>query len=358
MTDLRQCSREFLTVFIDLYKSFPCLWLVKSKSYSERDKKGKAYEALVQKYKEVDIAANREKITNKIISLRSVYQEELAEVRKSIRSGAGKDDVYKPSLWYFDLFAFLSDQETPRESTNTMDSKTTASTEEIEEEVIIHIFLQHLCSQNSSRKKKLRPEDEKTDEVMTFAEMESLSRNSRVVGDSQNNIAFVSGCYGWHENIPLQTAQQNIPPHIVQQQHTSTQHIQDQNITPHLVQQYDNPQSVHTQGFVQSFAFTVKDVASHVDRQFCGLRGDGTQRRKTEGEREHLCLHSLFNLHRLAGAIGKRKKNYFRSGAGDDNVYKTSLLYFDLFGFLSDQEIAKKTMNTTDDESAALTEET
>ena len=61
MADLRQCSREFLTEFIALYESFPCIWSVKSKDYSDRDKKGKAYESLVEKFKEIDENANREK---------------------------------------------------------------------------------------------------------------------------------------------------------------------------------------------------------------------------------------------------------------------------------------------------------
>ncbi|PSN42036.1 hypothetical protein C0J52_12277 [Blattella germanica] len=121
MADLRQCSREFLTDFISHYESFPCLWRVKSKEYSDRDKKGEAYERLVEKFKEIDVNASRETVVKKINSLRSVYRKELAKVNKSIRSGAGEDEIYKPSLWYFDLLHFLNDQETPRPSRNTMD---------------------------------------------------------------------------------------------------------------------------------------------------------------------------------------------------------------------------------------------
>ncbi|KAG8319797.1 hypothetical protein J6590_083776 [Homalodisca vitripennis] len=44
MADLRQCSREFLTDFIALYESFPCIWRVKSKEYSDRDKKAEENE--------------------------------------------------------------------------------------------------------------------------------------------------------------------------------------------------------------------------------------------------------------------------------------------------------------------------
>ncbi|XP_039281968.1 uncharacterized protein LOC120350884 isoform X2 [Nilaparvata lugens] len=108
MADLRQCSREFLTDFISLYESFPCIWRVKSKEYSDRDKKGEAYERLVEKFKEIDVKACRETVVKKNNSLRSVYRKELAKVNKSIRSGAGEDEIYKPSLWYFDLLHFGS----------------------------------------------------------------------------------------------------------------------------------------------------------------------------------------------------------------------------------------------------------
>lgn len=40
-----------------------------------------------------------------------------------MRSGAGSDEVYKPSLWYFDLLAFLSDaDQEPRKSVSNLDN--------------------------------------------------------------------------------------------------------------------------------------------------------------------------------------------------------------------------------------------
>lgn len=135
MADLRQCSREFLAEFIALYESFPCIWRVKSKEYSDRDKKRQAYEILVDKFKEIDANANRETVIKKINSMRSVYRKELAKVNQSHRSGAGEYDIYKPSLWYFDLLHFLNDQETPRKSTNTMDEDEASTVNEALEQV-------------------------------------------------------------------------------------------------------------------------------------------------------------------------------------------------------------------------------
>lgn len=67
--------------------------------------------------------------------MRSVYRKELAKVNASTRSGAGEEEIFKPSLWYFDLLHFLSDQETPRHSTNTMDETEESAVDEPPEQV-------------------------------------------------------------------------------------------------------------------------------------------------------------------------------------------------------------------------------
>ena len=76
MADIRNCSREFLTKFIQLYQSFSSLWWIKSKEYCDRDEKAKAYEQLVGKYREIDAEANREMVVKKINSIRSVYRKD------------------------------------------------------------------------------------------------------------------------------------------------------------------------------------------------------------------------------------------------------------------------------------------
>ena len=120
MTDLRQISRKFLLEFIELYCSFPCVWKIKSREYSDRIKKDKAYEQLLTKLKEVDADATKEAVKKKIDSLRAGYRRELKKVNISKRSGAGSDDVYIPNLWYFDDLSFLSDQEIARPSVSNL----------------------------------------------------------------------------------------------------------------------------------------------------------------------------------------------------------------------------------------------
>jgi hypothetical protein len=65
--------------------------------------------------------ATKDTVAKKINSFRSVFRKELLKVMKIARSGAGADDLYKHSLWYYDLLSFLNDQETPSESISNIE---------------------------------------------------------------------------------------------------------------------------------------------------------------------------------------------------------------------------------------------
>ncbi|KAJ9596589.1 hypothetical protein L9F63_012381, partial [Diploptera punctata] len=118
MSDVRQASREFLSEFIEMYRS---LWQVKSKDYSDRNKRDLAYVELIAKYKEIDPSAERDTVMKKINSFRTVFKKEMTKVNKSQKSGAGTDEVYKPKLWYFDLLQYLTGVEPSRRLRSTLD---------------------------------------------------------------------------------------------------------------------------------------------------------------------------------------------------------------------------------------------
>ncbi|CAH0562766.1 unnamed protein product [Brassicogethes aeneus] len=121
MADIRHMNKDFLTEFIELYRSLPCLWKVKSKEYSDRTKKDKAYEAMVAKLQEIDANANRETVKKKIDSMRGCFRKEMKKMKQSTKSGAGSEDICKPRLWYYNLLLFLYDQEKPREAVSNLD---------------------------------------------------------------------------------------------------------------------------------------------------------------------------------------------------------------------------------------------
>ena len=48
----RDAERQFILEVLDIYKSLPVLWKIKSNDYSNRMKKDLAYEQLLEKYRE------------------------------------------------------------------------------------------------------------------------------------------------------------------------------------------------------------------------------------------------------------------------------------------------------------------
>ncbi|CAJ0955474.1 unnamed protein product [Ranitomeya imitator] len=104
-------EQDCVRALIEMYRSLPCLWKIKSADYSNRYKKKDAYEKLVAIYKEHHPT---ETVDEHIVRSPHSLQKELNKVEKSLKSGAGTDDVYVPKLWYYDLLAFTRDQEIPR----------------------------------------------------------------------------------------------------------------------------------------------------------------------------------------------------------------------------------------------------
>ncbi|XP_074027710.1 uncharacterized protein [Leptinotarsa decemlineata] len=120
-SDLRHFSKAFMTAFIELYKSFPCLWKTKSRDYKDRNKKDSAYMVLLKKLQEIEPNATKKTVKAKINSIRGSFRREMKKIEKSKRSGTGADDVYVTHLWYYDLLLFTNDQEMPRESVSNLD---------------------------------------------------------------------------------------------------------------------------------------------------------------------------------------------------------------------------------------------
>lgn len=92
------------------------MWKIQSKEYSDREAKAAAYSVLIEKLKQKDASANRERVTKKINAIRSSFRKEVKKVAASRRSGAAADDIYQPRLWYYNLLLFLQDQEVGRDS--------------------------------------------------------------------------------------------------------------------------------------------------------------------------------------------------------------------------------------------------
>ncbi|XP_054707578.1 uncharacterized protein LOC129217322 [Uloborus diversus] len=105
-------ERQIIQEFIDIYRSEPSLWKVRSAHYNNKTVKNLAYRRMMAKLRELYPAADIEMVKKKINALRTNYRKELRKVeaskQRNIQTGA---PVYVPSLWYYDLFHFIADQE-------------------------------------------------------------------------------------------------------------------------------------------------------------------------------------------------------------------------------------------------------
>lgn len=115
-----ESNHAFWEEFIGMYRSYPCLWDVKSKSYMDRNLKNLAMETLIEKCKEVNPSANKDYVAKKIHNMRCSFRRELKKIKNSKPTGTQTDDVYIPTLWYFDLLSFITDTEVPRKGTENI----------------------------------------------------------------------------------------------------------------------------------------------------------------------------------------------------------------------------------------------
>ena len=114
-------GKAFWLEFIELYRGQPSLWKIKSADYFDRRKKAASYDILVSKSQQKYSSATKDTVTKKINSMRSAFRREYKKVINSHRSSTSSEDLYHPTLWYFQSLMFLKDQETPRESVNNID---------------------------------------------------------------------------------------------------------------------------------------------------------------------------------------------------------------------------------------------
>lgn len=113
-------SEEWHMLF-ECYKDLPELWQIKSDAYKNRDKRNKAWSQMLRLYQCIVPNATLESLKNRMNNIKTCYRRELKKIRQSEKSGAGADEVYVPTLWYFYHLDFLKDQEEPVMGTSSME---------------------------------------------------------------------------------------------------------------------------------------------------------------------------------------------------------------------------------------------
>lgn len=99
----KESEKRFIREFLQLYRSLPALWLVKSAMYKDKKKKNASYKILLAKYRERYSDATKDDIRKKINSLRSNFRKETRKFEKIQAEG----EEYVPTLWYYNDLLFL-----------------------------------------------------------------------------------------------------------------------------------------------------------------------------------------------------------------------------------------------------------
>lgn len=101
MTD-RWTSEQNLK-FMELYKDQTNLWNCLDPNYRNRDLRKASLEHI-----RVELGlTDTNEVTKKIKNLRSTYNQEILKIEKSKKSGSGTDEVYKPSIKWFDSMDYI-----------------------------------------------------------------------------------------------------------------------------------------------------------------------------------------------------------------------------------------------------------
>lgn len=97
---------QFWKDFIKIYEESPALWDPRSMAYKKPYLKREAYTKLRDKLREIDPNVQIDYVKRRINGLRSCYRRELRRIQDSKRKG---DNLYRPTLFYFNEMNFLDD---------------------------------------------------------------------------------------------------------------------------------------------------------------------------------------------------------------------------------------------------------
>ncbi|XP_061723533.1 uncharacterized protein LOC133529751 [Cydia pomonella] len=88
--------------FVESYIEARLLWDPKHENRNNKGLRAEAYEKLLEEYNKIYENASLADMKNKLANMRTTFHRERRKVLDSIQNG--NEFIYKPTLWYFDLF--------------------------------------------------------------------------------------------------------------------------------------------------------------------------------------------------------------------------------------------------------------
>ncbi|XP_031347596.1 uncharacterized protein LOC116173955 [Photinus pyralis] len=94
----------------------PCLYVVKDKNYHNKHVRNAALLTILNNIKPIRPVTSEADVQKKFHGLRTTYANERRKHLASIHSGMAENEVYHPSLWYYEKMDFLDDHLVVRKS--------------------------------------------------------------------------------------------------------------------------------------------------------------------------------------------------------------------------------------------------
>lgn len=101
-------SNRLTAKLIECYENYPCLFDTTSNLYKNKHARKDAIFKICECMKKSDAETiTIEDVKKKITNIRSQFTHEHNKVKESKRSGAGTEDLYEPTVWWYEKLLFL-----------------------------------------------------------------------------------------------------------------------------------------------------------------------------------------------------------------------------------------------------------
>ncbi|KAJ8976164.1 hypothetical protein NQ317_002052 [Molorchus minor] len=121
-------QEHFIRALLTAYKEHSILWDKNHPQYRNRTERSKALQELIEISRRYTPEADEDFVKVKVDSLRSTFRREWRKVCLSKTKATESEDVYKPTLWYYNLLLFTVGGESEENNEKCDDSVDTPKT--------------------------------------------------------------------------------------------------------------------------------------------------------------------------------------------------------------------------------------